>query len=190
MKKKTVLFALCFMCVSLFACGTKNDDTIAPKTQSSTTTVNEQTIEPTETAQPSQTETTISAQTEQTETSQPVQTDASQPETTENTSLDQGESNSEVLTEAQALDAIKNYCFTADPNLKNMADSGEYNIYWTVTTNNANEIVVLYRAYTGAQIRYYIDTVSGETYVTELVPGIIDEEQRTDESFNVKKYLA
>ena len=190
MKKKTVLFALCFMCVSLFACGTKNDDTIAPKTQSSTTTVNEQTTEPTETAQPSQTETTISAQTEQTETSQPVQTEATQSEITETTTVEQGECDPEALTEEQALNAIKNYCFTADPNLKNMVDSGEYNIYWDATTNTANEIVVLYRAYTGAQIRYYIDTVSGETYVTELVPGIIDEEQRTDESFNVKNYLA
>ncbi len=51
------------------------------------------------------------------------------------------------------------------------------------------EIVVLYRSYTGAEIRYYIDPGSGETYVTELVPGIIEEAQSTEESFNVKDYL-
>ena len=70
-----------------------------------------------------------------------------------------------------------------------MMDSGEYNLYWDVHTNDTNEIVVLYRSYTAAQTRYYIDPVSGETYVTELVPGIIDEEQRTDESFNIREYL-
>ena len=71
-----------------------------------------------------------------------------------------------------------------------MADSDEYTVYWEVTTNDANEIVVLYRSYTGAQNRYYIEPVSGETYVTELVPGIIDEEQRTEESLNIRDYLA
>ena len=57
------------------------------------------------------------------------------------------------------------------------------------STNDKGEIVVLYRSYTGAQTRYYIDQNTGETYVTELVPGIIDEEQRMDESFNIKEYL-
>ena len=31
---------------------------------------------------------------------------------------------------------------------------------------------------------------SGDVYVTELVPGIIDDEQRTDEKFNIKDYMA
>ncbi len=66
-----------------------------------------------------------------------------------------------------------------------MEQSDKYTISWDVSTNEEKEIVVLYRSYTGAQIRYYIDPVSGKTYVTELVPGIIDEEQRTDESFNI-----
>ena len=70
-----------------------------------------------------------------------------------------------------------------------MVDSDEYTINWDVTTNEAGEIVVLYRSYTAAEIRYYINPASGETYVTERVPGIIDDEQRTDESFNVKDYL-
>ena len=50
--------------------------------------------------------------------------------------------------------------------------------------------LVLFRSYTGAQNRYYIDPVSGEATVTELVPGIMDEEQRTDESLNVWDYLS
>ena len=70
-----------------------------------------------------------------------------------------------------------------------MEDSDDHTVYWDVSTNDNGEIVVLYRSYTGAQTRYYIDPDSGETYVTELVPGIIDEEQRTEESLNVKEYI-
>ena len=62
----------------------------------------------------------------------------------------------------QALDAIKNYCFTNNPELKNMASSDEYTIYWNVTSNTANEIVVLYRSYTGAETLYVLsDTLYG-----------------------------
>ena len=171
------LFALCFMCVGLMACGTQTTNTSVKQTETSTTTAAEQTSKPTEAAQQ---ETTEAATQEQTEA---VQTEI--PETTTSVQTD-----SEALSEDQALDAIKNYCFTNNPELKNMASSDEYTIYWNVTSNTANEIVVLYRSYTGAETRYYIDPVSGETYSTELVPGIIDEEQRTEESFNVKDYMA
>ena len=177
MKKKMTLFALCFMCVGLMACGTQTTNTSVKQTETSTTTVAEQTSKPTEAAQQ---ETTEAATQEQTEA---VQTEM--PETTTSVQTD-----SEAISEDQALDAIKNYCFTNNPELKNMASSDEYTIYWNVTSNTANEIVVLYRSYTGAETRYYIDPVSGETYSTELVPGIIDEEQRTEESFNVKDYMA
>ncbi|SEH83077.1 hypothetical protein SAMN02910265_02935 [Ruminococcus flavefaciens] len=126
----------------------------------------------------------------QTETALTDQTEPSQTDKTDDTTVEQNGSKSDTITEKQAFDAIQNYCFIRNPNLKNMVDSGEYNIYWEVHTNDANEIVVLYRSYTAAQTRYYIDPVSGETYVTELVPGIIDEEQRTEESFNIRDYLA
>ena len=177
MKKKMTLFALCFMCVGLMACGTQTTNTSVKQTETSTTTAAEQTSKPTEAAQQ---ETTEAATQEQTEA---VQTEI--PETTTSVQTD-----SEALSEDQALDAIKNYCFTNNPELKNMASSDEYTIYWNVTSNTANEIVVLFRSYTGAQIRYYIDPVSGAAYTTELDPGIIDEEQRTEESFNVKDYMA
>ena len=39
------------------------------------------------------------------------------------------------------------------------------------------------------RMKYYINPSTGDVYVTELVPGIIDEEQRTDESFNIGKYM-
>lgn len=153
--------------------------TTASVTSESTLTTGMTSADKTEAVQPTQTETAL-----------PYQNEAPQSDKTEVTSDEQSEDKSDAITEKQALEAIRNYCFTKDPDLKNMVDSGEYNIYWDVTTNDTNEIVVLYRSYTAAQMRYYIDTASGEAYVTELVPGIIDEEQRTEESFNVRDYLA
>ena len=98
------------------------------------------------------------------------------------------EADTDTLTQEQALEAIKNYCFANNPELESMAESDEYTVYWDVTTNEKDEIVVLFRSYTGSETRYYVDPVSGETYVTERVPGIIEDEQRTDESFNVRDY--
>ena len=95
----------------------------------------------------------------------------------------------DALTQEQALAAIKNYCFIQNPDLESKVDSDDYTVYWDVATNEADQIVVLYRSYTASETRYYIDPISGETFVTELVPGIIDDEQRTDEIFNVKDYL-
>ena len=65
----------------------------------------------------------------------------------------------------------------------------EYQVYWDVVSSTDNEIVVLFRSYTGAEIRYYIDPVSGNTYVTEFVPGVSAEETRTDEGLNAWEYL-
>ena len=107
----------------------------------------------------------------------------------ESAQSDESVQSDDAISQEQALEAIKNYCVITNPDLAEMVDSDEYTIYWDVTTNEAGEIVVLYRSYTAAEIRYYINPASGETYVTERVPGIIDEEQRTDESFNVKDYM-
>lgn len=98
--------------------------------------------------------------------------------------------NNEALTEEQALEAVKAYCISQNPELENELKSNEHTVYFDVNTNDAGEIVVLYRSYTGSENRYYIDPVSGDAYVTELVPGIIDEEQRTEERMNVREYLA
>ncbi len=175
MKKKTILFALCFMCVGLISCGTVSEGSGSQQTTSSSAS---------EAAQ------TTAAPTEQTEAAPTEQTEAAPTDKADETSAPQSENQAEALTKEQALNAIKNYCFNKNPDLKNMVDSPEYNIYWDVSTNEAGEIVVLYRSYTGAQIRYYIEPVSGEAYVTELVPGIIDEEKRTEERLNARDYLA
>lgn len=83
----------------------------------------------------------------------------------------------------------RNYCFTINPDLEGIIKAEEYPVYWEIVSSDEREIVVLFRSYTGAQIRYFIDCATGDTYVTEYVPGISTEEQRTDESINVRDYL-
>lgn len=93
------------------------------------------------------------------------------------------------LTDDQALSAIKNYCFTSNPDLEGIVNAGTYPVYWCVASSDEHEVVILFRSYTGAQVRYYIDRATGDTYVTESVPEISPEETKTEESFNVWEYL-
>ena len=90
------------------------------------------------------------------------------------------------FSEEQALTAVRKYYETLNPGYDNDEDLGDY---WDVSRNDNGEIVVIYRSYTGSINRYYVDEATGNTYVTEQVPGIIDEEQMTSESFNIKYYL-
>ena len=95
----------------------------------------------------------------------------------------------ESFTRIKEADREKVVSVYDDPDIEAMSGSDDYTIYWDVSLSDTGEIVVLYRSYTGAQIRYYIDPDSGEAYTTELVPGIIDEEEKTDERLNVNDYL-
>ncbi|SCY23456.1 hypothetical protein [Butyrivibrio sp. INlla14] len=99
------------------------------------------------------------------------------------------DSSSDQISNEQAYNAVMNYCKSIDPDFSAEINTEGYNEYWDTTTDESGEILVIYRSYTGAQTRYHIDPVSGEAYVTELVPGIIDEEQATGETFNAREYL-
>ena len=87
------------------------------------------------------------------------------------------------LTDEEALSSVRNYCLSNDPELESITDSEDYTVYWEIVSSNESEIVVLYRSYTGAEIRYYIDRLTGSADVTEFVPGITPEEQPTSERF-------
>ncbi len=93
------------------------------------------------------------------------------------------------ITDEQALAAIRDYCLKDNPDLQNIVNEGEYETYWTVTSSDENEIVVLFRSYTAALISYHVDRHTGDTYVTEFVPGIMEEEERSDETLNVRDYM-
>ena len=98
-------------------------------------------------------------------------------------------SGSGTLSDEQALAAIRNYCIAGNPDLESIA-AEDYPTYWELASSDANQVVVLFRSYTGAQVRYYIDRATGDAYVTEFVPGITPEEMRTEESLNVWDYLS
>ena len=84
-----------------------------------------------------------------------------------------------------ALSIIQNYCLTQNPDLQGIVDAGEYPVSWEIESSDGQQVVILFRSYTGALVRYYIDRATGDTYVTEFVPGITTEEQRTGESFKL-----
>lgn len=84
-----------------------------------------------------------------------------------------------------ALSIIQNYCLTQNPDLQGIVDAGEYPVSWEIESSDGQQVVILFRSYTGALVRYYIDRATGDTYVTEFVPGITAQEQRTGESFKL-----
>ena len=91
------------------------------------------------------------------------------------------------LSAERALAAVRRCCRIADPGLAGIEEAGEYPVYWEVSSSG-EELVVLFRSYTGAQLRYHIDPLSGDAYVTEFVPGLSSEEARTGETLNLWAY--
>ena len=120
---------------------------------------------------------------------EPATTEKQVESSSENPSTEILETLRKIDTDELALSAIKNYCFANNPELEDMVKSGDYTIFWEIESSTDNQVVVLFRSYTGAELRYYIDSVSGDTYVTEFVKGITDGEQRTEENFNAWDYV-
>lgn len=118
-----------------------------------------------------------------------VSVDISAGENSSDEDITENSTESEGISNEQALSAIMNYCYSENPDLKSIVEEGEYPVYWDISSSDEKEIVIAFRSYTGAIINYYIDRNSGDTYVTEFVPGIMDDEEKTDERFNVKNYF-
>ncbi len=98
-------------------------------------------------------------------------------------------SGGEGLTDDQAIAAIAKYCAALNPDLEEIVNAGDYPAYWEIESGDAQEVVVLFRSYTGALVRYYIDRTTGDTRVTEFVPGITPEEMPSEESLNAWDYV-
>ncbi|SFI30635.1 hypothetical protein SAMN04487830_1404 [Pseudobutyrivibrio sp. OR37] len=90
-----------------------------------------------------------------------------------------------VKNDDTALAAVKSYCYENYPDIK----EAESMVYWNIESSDDKQIVVLFRSYTGALVRFYIDSASGDTYITEYVDGITPEEEETGETFNIKEYM-
>ncbi|MCR5453092.1 MAG: hypothetical protein K6F00_10725 [Lachnospiraceae bacterium] len=182
MKKRLLITALFCIAFCLFACGSQTQNGSDDQKETVTEESNENTEEQSTADNTEEQSTTDNTEEQST-------TDNTEEQSAADNKEEQTVSENETLTEEECLEAIKNYCFTKNPDLKDMVDSDEYNISWEVTTNENNEIVVLYRSYTGSETRYYIDPVSGETNITEMAPGITDEEQSVNEQLNIRDYI-
>lgn len=170
--KKRVLFLACLMAVMAVACGKQDDqeDIIGGADEPTTIVLDA-----------SDTEDTQQQEEEVEETEDTVE--ESDAETSEEATAD------DVITDDQALSAIRKYCIQQNPDLEEMAESDDYTLYWNVESSDAEQIVVAYRSYTAAIVRYYIDVQTGDTYVTEFVSGITDGEEKTGENFNIRDYI-
>jgi len=119
------------------------------------------------------------------ETTAEATTEAATEATTEATTEAATEETLAPLTDEMVFDAIHNYCVIENPENASLdADS------WEIVSSDDSQVVVLFRAYTGAEIRYYVDRVTGDTYVTEFVSGIMDEEQMSDVTLNAREHIA
>ena len=93
------------------------------------------------------------------------------------------------LSDDEVYYAIVDYCHDNYPDLDEIIEAGEYPVYWSIESTGDKEVVILFRSYTGAQVRYYVDPYSGDTYVTEYVPAITTEEEKSETTLNVRYYL-
>ena len=197
MKKRILILIACCICLGLAACGSENNKESEPVTETVQTEESpgsqkqEQqadTSEPVIDSAPSEEASGSDKQEPQADTSESVTASAPAEEAPGSDKQDDAAADADTVTEDEALEAIKKYCSVNHPEVNEKLDSDEYTMYWSVSTNENDEIVVLFRSYTGALTRYYVDPATGQTYVTEQVPGIIDDEQRTEETLNIKEF--
>jgi cytoskeletal protein RodZ len=124
-----------------------------------------------------------------TEEAETTTTEVTTEATTESTTAATTEAVTETtMSEEQVITAVMNYCYEQNPSLLNMSQD-EYYYYWDLTNTEGSEYTVTFRSYTGAFIYYHVNKISGETYTTEYVPGIVDEESPGNEYFNAWDYL-
>lgn len=94
------------------------------------------------------------------------------------------------LTEEQIDKAFTNYMYDKHPEQMDYINrGGEAQCGWWIGEIKDNQTVVTLRFYTGAYAYYYIDVVSGETYVTEEASMVDVKEHPTGEKFNIRDYL-
>ena len=93
------------------------------------------------------------------------------------------------LTKEQALTAVKNYCYSIQPNIEKLDKSDNYTVNFEVESYSDDEIVVLYTAQTGEEVRFYVDLVSGDAEITAFIPGESTQEEPSDEIIHLRDYV-
>lgn len=172
----TFVVILSMFATMSFGCSEKSDnEDIIDESIATEVTTEESKLEPTFAE-----ETT----TEAVATAEATTTEATTVEETTTEATTAAVADAKLITDEMALDAIHDRCVLENPD--NVELGGDH---WIVESSDDNQVVVLFIAYTGAEIRYYIDRTTGDTRVTEFVSGIHDEEQESDEKFNVNDYI-
>lgn len=109
--------------------------------------------------------------------------------TNTNTQVVVGTGSERWFSDEQALAAVRTYCLSNNPDLESIINAGEYPVSWEISVSGDQQVVILYRSYTGAEVRYYIDRNSGAVYETEYMPGLSPEEESTGVSFNIRNWI-
>ena len=93
------------------------------------------------------------------------------------------------ISDQLALELIAQHCKEQNPDLEEIINAGQYDTYWEIVSSDEREVVILFRSYTGAQVRYYVERATGDVHVTEFVPGVTPEEMPSEETLNVWDYV-
>ena len=179
----TIVVMLCMLATMACGCSgkSKEEETTAESTVAEAIATDAETsAEATEATIAAASEETTAATTAETTVATVEETTAA----TEATTAAETEA-ANLITDEMAYDAIRNHCLLENSEFASLSPEN-----WVIISSTDTQVVVLFTSYTGSENRYYIDRATGNTTVTELVPGIIDEEQPTGESFNVRDHLA
>ncbi|MBR4472937.1 MAG: hypothetical protein IKS55_04805 [Oscillospiraceae bacterium] len=106
-----------------------------------------------------------------------------------NTQVVVGTGSERWFSDEQALSAVRTYCYSFNPDLESIVNAGVYPVSWEISVSGEKQVVILYRSYTGAEVRYYIDRDSGVVSETEYMPGLSPAEESTGVSFNIRNWI-
>ena len=96
----------------------------------------------------------------------------------------------EPMTKDQALSAVMAFCFEYYRmlNLEQKIADG-YGVDFGPFSDERKDICIWFRSYTGSYEYFYIDPISGYTYVTEFMPLMDEGEKMTDITLNAWDYV-
>ena len=92
------------------------------------------------------------------------------------------------MTQDQALWGVIAYCVGKNPELKEKFEEGLYNVGFGANIKGKT-VCVWSRSYTGSFEYYYVDPVTGDTYMTKSGPLSDYLEIMTDETLNAWEYV-
>lgn len=112
--------------------------------------------------------------------------DSTEEDTTEENTSEEASNGNVALTDQVVLNAIIDYCYENHPGIAT-AEEGSY--YWDIFETSDEEITIVFRSYTGAFMYYHVPVATGDVYVMEYIPVVMDAPQMGDEQFSIYDYI-